>query len=497
MPKKSARLHVRAIAAICAFAVANASHASLQGNLDGMFVATTDPRAFETPNYKGLSFGSAAVRWPIRNHNVIAFDPPRLNAGCSGIDMYLGSFSFINADQFKNMLRGIAQGIVGFAFKAAIRSISPTIASVMDKLEDAMRAINNMGRNTCAIAKGVVDSAQASWQSGQLQTKGYLKTAANDVTGWFEGIEKAFRNTDTNPTTEQKINEANDLVGNALVRAFYESDAAGAIDAFLPYGEASTNEAKKKAIELAINMFGTMSLPSGAASTPAGGDASATYENTAQKIEGKIGYDHIYNGKSAHGDEDYFICPVNIDGLMSCTPPSIRKYDFIGTYPYVRKMLWGCNPENALNDDTCLNTPTVDSIVYKLNRGEAATLTTKQKQFLSSFNGLNITRLVFEGQDDLPTVSILLQKGSQLLAQEMATIIMKTMVNTTKNAFSNAKQTAPRHVRMRIEAVQAEAMMKSNLLDTRTAYLSEVMEFTTAIRQNLKAEYRYPGSTVN
>ena len=64
------------------------------------------------------------ARTPIRSVNVVSFDPPRFAAGCGGIDMYMGSFSFINGDQIVATLRAIGQNAKGLLFKMAIDVIN-------------------------------------------------------------------------------------------------------------------------------------------------------------------------------------------------------------------------------------------------------------------------------------------------------------------------------------------------------------------------------------
>jgi conjugative transfer pilus assembly protein TraH len=42
------------------------------------------------------------------NESLWHFVPPSFDAGCGGIDLFAGSFSFISAEQFQNLLRAIA-----------------------------------------------------------------------------------------------------------------------------------------------------------------------------------------------------------------------------------------------------------------------------------------------------------------------------------------------------------------------------------------------------
>ncbi len=49
------------------------------------------------------------MRTPNTTYNLAAITPPSANAGCGGIDLYMGGFSFVNKEQFVAMLKISAQ----------------------------------------------------------------------------------------------------------------------------------------------------------------------------------------------------------------------------------------------------------------------------------------------------------------------------------------------------------------------------------------------------
>lgn len=57
------------------------------------------------------------TRAPVNAYQVVNLTPPTLRAGCGGIDAYGGSFTFINEEQFRQMLRQIGANALGYAFK--------------------------------------------------------------------------------------------------------------------------------------------------------------------------------------------------------------------------------------------------------------------------------------------------------------------------------------------------------------------------------------------
>jgi conjugative transfer pilus assembly protein TraH len=72
---------------------------------------------------------------------------PGAKAGCGGIDLFAGSFSYISADQFMAMIKNIGNNALGYAFKLAIDAVDPMIGNVLDKLREASEAMNSMNIN--------------------------------------------------------------------------------------------------------------------------------------------------------------------------------------------------------------------------------------------------------------------------------------------------------------------------------------------------------------
>ncbi|MBL7372719.1 conjugal transfer protein TraH, partial [Escherichia coli] len=81
---------------------------------------------------------------------------PSARAGCGGIDLFAGSFSFINASEIVAMLKATANNALGFAFKLAIDSVSPEIGKVMDEFSQKAQLLNQMNISSCETAQALV-----------------------------------------------------------------------------------------------------------------------------------------------------------------------------------------------------------------------------------------------------------------------------------------------------------------------------------------------------
>ena len=90
---------------------------------------------------------SVYTRNPVVDVRPISMAMPTFRGGCGGIDMFAGSFSHINADQFIALMKAIPSNAMGYGFQLALETVSPSIADTMNKMESIMRDINNANLN--------------------------------------------------------------------------------------------------------------------------------------------------------------------------------------------------------------------------------------------------------------------------------------------------------------------------------------------------------------
>ncbi len=143
----------------------------------------TSPGAFRGQAMNLYTGGSLMMRAPGRNYPLVNAQLPSLRAGCGGIDIYGGAFSFINKQQFIAMLQNIGSNAVGYAFKLALQSISPDIDKLLTELQDQMNKINAMNINSCeaaqALVNGVVGEYDNSVMSGCANISQYLGSVSD------------------------------------------------------------------------------------------------------------------------------------------------------------------------------------------------------------------------------------------------------------------------------------------------------------------------------
>ena len=125
-------------------------------------MTTSRPGFYEGQSRGFLSGGSFEMRFPNRNPTPFAVTMPKLNAGCGGISLMGGAFSFIDMDQFVKYLQSIAQNAMGMAFNMALTTLCPQCATVLSKLEQMAREVAGSLKNSCQMTKGLFASVGLS-----------------------------------------------------------------------------------------------------------------------------------------------------------------------------------------------------------------------------------------------------------------------------------------------------------------------------------------------
>lgn len=172
----------------------------------------TQPGVFETQRRGVLSGGSAMVRNKVVNTELLSLVPPSWKGGCGGIDLFMGSFSFINGEQFVQLLRAVAANAAGYAFQVALDNVCGDCMKWINNLQKGMQALNQFAGNSCQLAQGIVnDTADAiGW------TKHNSVSLKSSLEGFTEDWSSAWTQSD-GKSSETAIKQNNPTLYNKLV----------------------------------------------------------------------------------------------------------------------------------------------------------------------------------------------------------------------------------------------------------------------------------------
>jgi conjugative transfer pilus assembly protein TraH len=148
--------------AACNAAVLTPAAASVGSDMQTFFddagvrANVTGPSAFQGQSAGYYSGGNVWTRFPQKSIQPFNLQLPHARAGCGGIDLFAGSFSFINTAELVAMLKATANNAIGFAFQLAIDAISPQISGVIKDMSQKVQQLNQMNISSCETAQGLV-----------------------------------------------------------------------------------------------------------------------------------------------------------------------------------------------------------------------------------------------------------------------------------------------------------------------------------------------------
>lgn len=117
-------------------------------------VDTTEVYQSQKAGY--MAGGGFMVRQPVVNTQLVSVNLPRFDAGCGGIDIFAGGFSFINHKQLIQTLKSIASNAVGYSFLLGLETTSPQVANMIKQLQTWSNNINSLNINSCETASNMV-----------------------------------------------------------------------------------------------------------------------------------------------------------------------------------------------------------------------------------------------------------------------------------------------------------------------------------------------------
>ena len=138
------------------------THADVGSDMNNFFTDmgyasnVTPPGVYEGQAAGYFTGGGLTLRAPSRNYQLASMQAPSYRAGCSGVDLYGGGFSYINSNQLVAALRNVGQNATSYAFMLGLRVISPQISNVLEWVREKAEMINKLNINSCEAAATLV-----------------------------------------------------------------------------------------------------------------------------------------------------------------------------------------------------------------------------------------------------------------------------------------------------------------------------------------------------
>ncbi|KLV03539.1 hypothetical protein ABT56_19110 [Photobacterium aquae] len=202
--------------------------ASFDNEMESMFdamVNTTEPNAYKSARRGVVSAGSLYSRFPVKNVSIANATAPKITAGCSGINIYGGSFSTISSDEAISTLKAIGTNSLAYGVKLALANSCAICEQVMSNLEAFSQALNKMNINSCEAAEGMVNAGLELSGIKNLKQQSSSKLSELGIVSDFNKIWNKGNTEGISPTVELKNNAPTQyseiVTGNLVWRAMH------------------------------------------------------------------------------------------------------------------------------------------------------------------------------------------------------------------------------------------------------------------------------------
>lgn len=178
---------------------AGVSYAGINSDLNHFFNGlgyssnASSPTAYEGQQAGYYTGGSLYLRNSVRNVQIAQVDLPQVNAGCGGIDLYLGGFSFINGAGIKTLMQNIMHGATGYVAELALEQSIPQATNVMRHMQDIANKINQFNINSCHAASQLVGAMGLRTQESQMNVCESAAISQGRANNWTDA-EQTCRN---------------------------------------------------------------------------------------------------------------------------------------------------------------------------------------------------------------------------------------------------------------------------------------------------------------
>ena len=177
-----------------------------------------------------MTGGGFVTRNRVVNTQVASVNLPRFDAGCGGIDIFAGGFSFINHEQLIQTMKNIAGDAVGYSFLLGIETISPQVSNMIKHLQTWSNNINSLGIKSCETASNLVGAVWPKQTAAKQQIcrsvagkKGLFTdyVAGRQQCSQPEEFEQAMSKWTEDPAYKDMLKEEYNIAWDAILKQPY------------------------------------------------------------------------------------------------------------------------------------------------------------------------------------------------------------------------------------------------------------------------------------
>jgi len=135
---------------------------------DWMDSAIVDgPSHYKSQKRNYYSAGGFSKRIRQTRDYLVSINPPKIKAGCGGIDAVWGGVSFANAEYLVEKFERLISNAPAVAFSLAMKTLSEQLNDVMDNIDKAINSLNSIQLDDCAMTTAVLTRPATAWNDAK------------------------------------------------------------------------------------------------------------------------------------------------------------------------------------------------------------------------------------------------------------------------------------------------------------------------------------------
>ncbi len=161
------------------------------------------PNYFEGQKRRYFNAGSYNVRFRNSQENLFSIQVPRLKSGCGGIDLFMGSFSFMDPEYLMQKMQRALQMAPAIAFDLALKELMAEGAASLGKFEGIINQLNKLQLSECGIANDAVNAVKGKFD---MQSSSFF----SEVAGLYDSMQSINDSSSKNAVNAQELQKNND-----------------------------------------------------------------------------------------------------------------------------------------------------------------------------------------------------------------------------------------------------------------------------------------------
>lgn len=454
-----------AIAFATILPIANvACAAGLQSEMDSLFSSMTNvtqPGVYETQRRGVLAGGRITSKNKIFNENLISFTPPSWKAGCGGVDLFGGSFSFINSDQLIQLLRSVASNATGYAFQLALDNVAPDISKHINEFQKKIQELNQHLGNSCQLAQGLVNDATSGLDLKHKTDQSITGTAQGLFSDFFASKQTPEGKAASTVIKEEAPAKHLEMTGNIVWKQLKDNR----VNSWFRYGDDDL-------LESMMSLTGTVIIGDEKDDPSAPSGSRGAKSNPVHRILGnKVSLQDLLVG----GSVSVYSCAHNrqqCDGGNTGSLPT-RQASLIGLQKKVLNMLIGTESRPGIIPK------------YATNTGR---MTDEEKAFLAdmpSGTGTVIRQLSVLSPD---AAYIFARESSGAIALSMVYQLADDLITVTRASVSNSKSAYKTEVDKQLNSARKIIIQDYAVLQSRYGNTADQLAHYGVLLENIRKQ---------